>query len=129
MEQLKFAAGMVALLTGVFLIMILFFTALTELDQLKDRWGCEGHQEILFIQTEFVKYDGQRVKDVAYSIVTNPQQKGDILSKLSTNTYQAYNQWGGSSLYKSSLAAHGDVVSFDRPTRSRFYYWEYYYVL
>jgi len=27
------------------------------------------------------------------------------------------------------LAAHADVVSFDRPTRSRFYYWEYYYVL
>jgi len=77
---------------------------------------------------DFLKKDGKRVNDVAFIIVTNPHQKGDILIKLSTNTYQAYNRWGGSNLYKSIISTHAEVVSFDRPTQSQFYLWEYYYV-
>ena len=80
---------------------------------------------------DFIKNDGKRLEDVAFIVVTNPQQKGDILIKLSTNTYQAYNNWGGSNLYNDLISARGpaDIVSFDRPTRSQFYRWEYYYVI
>lgn len=78
---------------------------------------------------DFVESDGKRIKDIAYIVVTDPQNNGDILIKLSTNTYQAYNQWGGSSLYGSETGLHADIVSFDRPTKSQFYDWEYYYVV
>lgn len=51
--------GIVACIVfGVLIFFFVFFTMFTELDQIKDRWGCEGHQEILFVQTKFVKYDG-----------------------------------------------------------------------
>jgi len=78
---------------------------------------------------DFIKSDGKRIKDVAFIVVTDPQNKGDILIKLSTNTYQAYNQWGGSNLYESKIGPHADIISFDRPTQSQFYMWEYYYVI
>jgi hypothetical protein len=41
-------------------------------------------------------------KDVTYSlfVVKNPKNEGDIVMKLPVNTYQAYNQWGGKSLYE-----------------------------
>lgn len=78
---------------------------------------------------DFVKNDGERLNDVAFIVVTSPQNSGDILIKLSTNTYQAYNLWGGSSFYKSKIGPPTDVVSFDRPTQAEFYRWEYYYVV
>ena len=79
----------------------------------------------------FVEQSGRRYDDIAFIVVTNPLRKGDILVKLSTNTYQAYNKWGGGSLYSTILRGvpHADTVSFDRPTVSQFYRWEYYYVL
>lgn len=48
---------------------------------------------------DFIEDDGKRIKDVAFIIVTNPNQKGDVLIKLSTNTYQAYNSWGGGAVF------------------------------
>src|SRR5205085_1187884 len=42
---------------------------------------------------------GDRESDVAYIVMTNPRRSGDILVKLGTNTYQAYNTWGGHNLY------------------------------
>jgi sugar lactone lactonase YvrE len=43
----------------------------------------------------------------------------DVLAVVPTNTDQAYNPWGGESLYYDSrynlTAGHGYVVSFDRP--------------
>lgn len=81
---------------------------------------------------DFIKNNGDRVKDIAFVVVINPQKKGDILIKLSTNTYQAYNQWGGGALYMPQMAKgvnQADVVSFDRPTDAQFYRWEYYYVI
>ena len=44
---------------------------------------------------DFIKNNGRRLKDVAFIVVTDPRKSGDILIKLSTNTYQAYNSWGG----------------------------------
>lgn len=80
---------------------------------------------------DFVRSDnGHRDLSVASIIVTNPSRSGDMLFKLSTNTYQAYNTWGGHSLYSS--AAFGDkghMVSFDRPTPPAFFEYDYYLVL
>lgn len=79
---------------------------------------------------DFVDLEGNCDKDIAYLIVSPGQLNGDILVKLSTNTYQAYNSWGGSSLYLSqNFEHHSNIVAFDRPTRSQFFNWEYYYVL
>ena len=37
--------------------------------------------------------------DLVQAIVRPPKPRGDLLLKLSTNTWQAYNPWGGHSFY------------------------------
>ncbi len=56
----------------------------------------------------------------------SPGQDTKILLQLSTNTYNAYNNWGGSSLYAYNGRAgiQGHRVSFDRPPASQFATWE-----
>jgi hypothetical protein len=88
---------------------------------------------------DFVAADGTRDEDVAFIVVTDPARSGDVLLKLATATYQAYNRWGGHSLYDGDDATRpydrvpritrGAMVSFDRPTPSEFFEWEYHYVL
>jgi hypothetical protein len=71
--------------------------------------------------------DGFRDLNVAYVVVRNPRRSGDILIKLGTNTYQAYNGWGGQSLYGSDLyGQRGQMVSFDRPTPPSFFEFDAY---
>lgn len=55
-----------------------------------------------------------------------PGRKSKILLQLSTNTYNAYNNWGGYSLYayNGRDKAQGRRVSFDRPPSSQFRNWE-----
>ncbi|TMA21365.1 MAG: hypothetical protein E6J88_15875 [Deltaproteobacteria bacterium] len=52
-------------------------------------------------------------------VVREPARGGTILYPLSTNTYQAYNAWGGTSLYDNFRSDwskwHAFAVSFDRP--------------
>ena len=57
---------------------------------------------------------------------TNPGRDTKILLQLSTNTYNAYNNWGGTSLYAYNGRAglQGNRVSFDRPPQSQFSRWE-----
>jgi len=79
---------------------------------------------------DFVSDRGKRERDVAFVVVTNPSLSGDILVKLCTNTYQAYNRWGGHSFYRGDfIGGKGDIVSFDRPTPPDFYMFEYYFVI
>jgi hypothetical protein len=74
--------------------------------------------------------DGQRDLNVAFIVVTNPAKSADILIELSTNTYQAYNEWGGASLYNTAFTFdRAQMVSFDRPTPPSFFEYEYYFVL
>ncbi len=73
--------------------------------------------------------DGKRDANVAYIIVADEGAKGDILVKLSTNTYQAYAKFGGHSLYETTMfGEQGAAVSFDRPTYPAFFDYEYFYV-
>lgn len=46
---------------------------------------------------------------------TNPGSASPVLFQFSTTTYQAYNSWGGKSLYRSDSADRSRKVSFDRP--------------
>jgi hypothetical protein len=49
--------------------------------------------------------------------------------KLGTNTYQAYNPWGGHSLYPTGDDdTRGLMVSFDRPTEPSFFEYDVYLV-
>lgn len=45
----------------------------------------------------------------------NPGSTSQILLVASTNTYQAYNEFGGRSLYPSDDSRRGSRLSFDRP--------------
>ncbi len=59
---------------------------------------------------------------VAQWVVRNPARKGAVLARLGTNTYQAYNDWGGHSLYPSDdNDVRGVMVSFDRPAPPDFF--------
>jgi hypothetical protein len=74
--------------------------------------------------------DGWRDNNVASIIVTNVRKSGDILVELSTNTYQAYNEWGGYSFYACDfVGTHSRMISFDRPTPADFFVYEYYLII
>ncbi len=64
----------------------------------------------------------------AFWIVSNPRRSGSVLAKLGVNTYQAYNPWGGHSLYPNGDDARGLMVSFDRPTPPSFFEYDAYLV-
>lgn len=91
-----------------------------------------------YYRVRFLLADGRSA--TTYVIVRAPAgYQASILVQVPVNTWQAYNSWGGSSLYTAS--PHADRVSFNRPydwnTPSRFtpgrgeypYGWEYPFVL
>lgn len=57
---------------------------------------------------------------------TEPGKASKILLQLSTHTYNAYNNWGGSSLYAYNGRGgnQGHRVSYERPPGSLFFMWE-----
>ena len=57
---------------------------------------------------------------------SEPGKNTSILLQLATNTYNAYTNWGGHSLYSyhDRDGLQGHRVSFDRPMRSQFANWE-----
>ena len=62
-------------------------------------------------------------------IVSNPRRSGAVLCRLGTNTWQAYNPWGGHSLYPNDDdEARGLIVSFDRPTPPSLFEYDAYLV-
>lgn len=70
-----------------------------------------------------------RTAEGGFFFVVRPKQpakNAKILFQLATNTYNAYNNWGGSSLYgfhgRSNLQGH--QVSYLRPSRGQFSRWE-----
>jgi len=72
---------------------------------------------------------GRRTAESGAFFIVRPSQPGKsakILLELSTNTYNAYNNWGGGSLYgyhgRANLQGHR--VSFLRPPSSQFNTWE-----
>ena len=68
------------------------------------------------------------VKSELFFVVSpaRPGAESKILIQLATNTYNAYNNWGGYSLYAYNARdkVQGRRVSFDRPPQSQFRTWE-----
>ena len=77
---------------------------------------------------KFVERGRRTAESSCFFIVrsANPGNDTKILLQLSTNTYNAYNNWGGSSLYayNGRGGIQGNRVSFDRPPASQFTNWE-----
>jgi hypothetical protein len=76
----------------------------------------------------FVQRGRRTAASEAFFVVrsTKPGSTSKILLQLATNTYNAYTNWGGHSLYgyhaRNKLQGHR--VSFDRPLSSQFNNWE-----
>ncbi|MDZ4683843.1 MAG: DUF6605 domain-containing protein [Planctomycetaceae bacterium] len=77
---------------------------------------------------KFVQRNRRTVESSCYFVVRpkSPSQQAKILLQLATNTYNAYNNWGGFSLYAYHGRANvqGHRVSFRRPASSQFANWE-----
>lgn len=63
--------------------------------------------------------DGSNQFFVSFIVKNSNSQKGDIAVLSSTNTWEAYNDWGGKSLYSfdwvGGKAYYQQIVSFGRP--------------
>ena len=77
---------------------------------------------------KFSQWNRRTAESQCYFIVRpkNPGTDSKILLQLATNTYNAYNNWGGSSLYgfHGRAGLQGHEVSFHRPQRTLFSRWE-----
>lgn len=74
-------------------------------------------------------YRNRRTAESTLFFIMRPAKPGantPILLQLSTNTYNAYNNWGGFSLYgyHGQSQLQGNRVSFDRPAVGIFKQWE-----
>jgi len=76
-----------------------------------------------YYSADFIHSDTlEREPQVAQIAIRNPSGDRRVLLKLSTNTYQAYNAWGGHSLYPSEdESKRGAIVAFDRPSAPAFF--------
>ena len=83
-----------------------------------------GYYEMKFSAEQ----NGKPVSSEAFFVVrsANPGKNAKILLQLATNTYNAYCNWGGYSLYAYNglCKIQGRRVSFDRPIAGQFRQWE-----
>jgi N,N-dimethylformamidase beta subunit-like protein len=77
---------------------------------------------------QFIHRNRRTASGEAFFVVraAEPGKTSKILLQLSTNTYNAYNNWGGHSLYAYHARGkhQGTRVSFNRPPSSQFGTWE-----
>jgi hypothetical protein len=94
-------------------------------------WKSGYYQVILRVSDNggrYVQRNRRTAEGECFFIVRpdKPRQRTKILLQLSSNTYNAYNNWGGFSLYSYNGRAQvqGHRVSFLRPPASQFPNWE-----
>ncbi|MEJ7591735.1 MAG: N,N-dimethylformamidase beta subunit family domain-containing protein [Planctomycetaceae bacterium] len=81
-----------------------------------------------YVATLILKHDDKETRSTLQFVVRSaePGENTKILLQLSTNTWNAYTNWGGHSLYayhdRDGLQGHR--VSFDRPLQSQYSNWE-----
>lgn len=77
---------------------------------------------------KFIQRNRRTAEGSTFFVVrpAHPGRNTKILIQLATNTYNAYTNWGGSSLYayNSRNKLQGNRVSFNRPISSQFHNWE-----
>lgn len=88
-----------------------------------DDWT-SGYYEV----TVTLATDDQPVRSTLFFVVrsASPGTSSKILLQLATNTYNAYTNWGGHSLYSyhDRDGLQGHRVSFERPQSSQYGSWE-----
>jgi hypothetical protein len=81
-----------------------------------------------YYRVELTAVGGPRATGELFFVVRagRPAADAKVLIQLSTNTYNAYTNWGGYSLYAyhGRHKVQGRRVSFDRPQSSQFRQWE-----
>ncbi len=91
--------------------------------KIPDKWQ-SGYYQVQFT----VQKDGMKAEATAFFILraSKPGESSKILLQLATNTYNAYTNWGGHSLYAyhDRDGVQGHRVSFNRPQQSQFENWE-----
>lgn len=91
--------------------------------QIPDDWksGC-------YIATLIIKSNDKETRSQVLFVVRSaePGKNTRILLQLATNTYNAYTNWGGHSLYSyhDRDGLQGHRVSFNRPMRHQYFNWE-----
>lgn len=100
-----------------------------------DNWRSGYYQVALKAEDgggKFVERGRRTVEAGCFFIVraATPGENSKTLIQLSTNTYNAYNNWGGFSLYayNGRAGVQGHRVSFLRPPASQFDRWEQHFV-
>ncbi len=66
-----------------------------------------------------VRDDGSHDDNQIPFVVRNDASHSDVIYQASDTTWEAYNDWGGNSLYKGSPAGRAYKVSFNRPYATR----------
>lgn len=96
-----------------------------------DTWKSGYYHVALKVEDAGGKYfqRGRRTAESSCFFIVRaaePGKNSKILLQLSTNTYNAYNNWGGFSLYSYNGRANvqGHRVSFQRPPSSQYSNWE-----
>ncbi len=74
----------------------------------------------------FEQRSARSARATGYFVLRSSRPQAKMLLALSTNTYAAYNNWGGFSLYAyhGRGGVQGNRVSFQRPDRGLFDRWE-----
>lgn len=97
-----------------------------------DKWRSGYYQVALRVEDRGGKFveRGRRTAESTCFFIVRAATPGKILIQLSTNTYNAYNNWGGFSLYayNGRAGVQGNRVSFLRPPGSQFGQWEHPFV-
>ncbi|HAV63416.1 MAG TPA: hypothetical protein DCY13_13750 [Verrucomicrobiales bacterium] len=77
---------------------------------------------------KFIQRNTRTAEGSCYFVLraAEPGKESRILLQLASNTYNAYNNWGGFSLYAyhGRGGVQGHRVSFERPPSSQFWNWE-----
>lgn len=85
-----------------------------------------------YAATFTMKAGEKNIRSVVLFVVraAEPGKNSRILLQLATNTWNAYTNWGGHSLYSyhDRDGLQGHRVSFDRPQQSQFANWEHPFV-
>lgn len=99
--------------------------------KIPDDWRSGYYEATLKVQDQggpYVHRNDRTATTRLFFIVRSatPGKNSSILLQLATNTYSAYNNWGGSSLYAyhGRAGLQGHRVSFDRPLAGFFRKWE-----
>ena len=96
-----------------------------------DDWASGYYEMTLSVADRGGKYVYRNTRTATTQLffvlrAAHPGSRSKILLQLATNTYNAYNNWGGSSFYAyhGRAGSQGHRVSFDRPLAGFFSKWE-----